>query len=308
MRITAPSTRAPARWSAFAHVARVLDLSAPRSDGAIVVATAGRLALLRHGVLTAFAPGYSSPAGEEPYIALSPRRGRCSFGSDSLYALRLGKNPGVTVVDAGGHARNFVALATKGLPDGIAFDTTGRFGGRLLVTSTKGSTTTVFAIDCRRHVSVITRRAPKGEGGIVVAPARFGRFGGDLIVPDENSGRIYAITPRGTSRLLAASGLPHGGDVGVESAGFVPRGFGPGSSALVADRLTPGNPHPGDDVILGIGSALSAAGAHGGDLLIATEGGAHTDAVTCARTCHVRHVADGPPVAHLEGHIAFTGP
>ena len=87
----------------------------------------------------------------------------------------------------------------------------------------------------------MTRSAPKLEGGIAVAPASFGRFAGELIAPDENSGRVYAISPEGRSTLLADSGLARGGDVGVESAGFVPPGFGPSWSALVADRRTPGS-------------------------------------------------------------------
>jgi len=129
----------------------------------------------------------------------------------------------------------------------------------------------------------------------------------DLIAPDENSGRIYAISPNGRSRLLANSGLAHGGDVGVESAGFVPPGFRAASSALVADRRTPGNPHPGDDAVLRIdGSSLIAAGVGSGDLIVATEGGAQTDAIRCTGvSCRVRQVADGPPIAHLEGHIVF---
>jgi hypothetical protein len=103
--------------------------------------------------------------------------------------------------------------------------------------------------------------------------------------------------------------LARGGDVGVESAGFAPPGLGRSSSALVADRRTPGNPHPGDDAVLRIGGpALIAAGVSPGDLLVATEGGAQTDAITCnGGSCRTRHVADGPPIAHLEGHIVFTG-
>ncbi len=142
----------------------------------------------------------------------------------------------------------------------------------------------------------------------MVAPASFGRFAGELIAPDENSGRIYAISPDGRSTPLAPSGLARGGDVGVESAGFVPRGFASSSSALVADRRTPGNPHPGDDAVLRIGgSSLLAAGVREADLLVATEGGAETDAIRCGgSSCRVRHVADGPTGAHLEGHIVFA--
>ncbi|MBV9803918.1 MAG: hypothetical protein JO130_12030, partial [Solirubrobacterales bacterium] len=74
------------------------------------------------------------------------------------------------------------------------------------------------------------------------------------------------------------------------------------------DRLTPGNRHPGDNLLLRVSSAaLFAAGARPGDLLDATEGGARTVAVHCAADgCMVRHVADGPAVAHGEGHIAIV--
>jgi hypothetical protein len=144
------------------------------------------------------------------------------------------------------------------------------------------------------------------EGGIAIAPATFGRFAGDLIAPDEDSGRIFAITPQGTSQLVAQSGLPHGGDVGVESEAFIPAS-GP-RAALVADRLTPGNRHPGDDVLLTVSwPELQVAGARSGDLLVATEGGALTDDIRCGMaSCGVRYVARGPVIAHLEGHIAFA--
>jgi len=317
-RITAVSATTRARWTPAVRITRVLDLAGPRSDGTIVLAAAKRVALLSPaGVVQPFArgpAGYVNPGGEEPYIALSnPQRvagADCSFGRDTLYVLRLQKGPGVTAVDAHGEVHPFASLPGNGLENGIAFDTTGRFGHRLLVTATAGASTTVYAIDCHGSVSTVTSRAPKAEGGIAVAPASFGRFAGDLIAPDENSGRIWAISPGGRSSLLADSGLAHGGDIGVESAGFAPAGFGPSSSALVADRRTPGNPHPGDDALLRIeGPELIAAGVRAGDLLVATEGGAQTDAIRCGRaSCRVRHVADGPAIAHLEGHILFTGP
>jgi len=316
-RVTATRAVKLARWTAGVSVQRVLDLSRPRRDQTILVAAAGRLGLLRPGAtgaqsFAAGADGYSSPGGEEPYIALSAgapaRAARCTFGTDALYALRLTNGPGVTVVSAGGIAHRFARLGGHGLESGIAFDDTGRFGHRLLVTVSAGSKTTVDAIDCHGAVTTITRDAPRVEGGIAVAPSAFGRFGGDLIAPDEHGGRIYAIAADGHSELVANSGLPRGADIGVESAGFVPAGFGAGGKALLADRLTPGNPHPGDDRVLSLGAgALKAAGVRPGDLLIASEGGARTDAISCASTCRVRYVADGPAVAHAEGHIVFAG-
>ena len=103
------------------------------------------------------------------------------------------------------------------------------------------------------------------------------------------------------------SGLASGGDIGVESAGFVPARFGSRGSAFLADRGTPGNPHPGTDSILRLaGEALVGAGVRSGDLLVATEGGADTIAVHCRRACTVHRIADGPAVAHAEGHIVFV--
>src|SRR6202043_3900777 len=111
----------------------------------------------------------------------------CTFPQKTLYVLRLQKGTGVTAVDARGEARGFASPPRKGLENGIAFDSTGRFGHRLLVTATDASSTTVYAIDCRGSVSTLTATAPKLEGGIAGAPATFGRFAGDLIATDENS-------------------------------------------------------------------------------------------------------------------------
>jgi hypothetical protein len=294
----APRAARPlAHWRAFVHVATPLDVVGPRRDGSLVLAAAGRLwTLTRSGRVTRFAPAYRSPGGEEPYVALSP--GGC-FGRDSVYAIRLARARGVTAISRAGVVRRFASITIPGLIDGITFG----FGGRLLVTVEAGAHTTVEAVDCRGRGRVVTRRAPRMEGGITVAPRSFGRFGGDLIGSDEQTGMIWAVTPSGRSALVARSGLPHGGDVGVESEGFVPSGRG--WRALLADRRTPGNPHPGDDLVLRV--PVASLGVRAGDLLVATEGGALTDAVRCGRAgCTVREVAVGPHIAHGEGHIAFS--
>lgn len=299
-RVTARSAAAPAQWSPFVHMSAPVDVVA---SSRIVVAAGGRLrSLSSAGSVAGIANRYRSPGGGEPYIAVSP--GGC-FGRGSVYALRVVGRAGVMAIGASGRVRRLATISAPGLLNGITFDTTGRFGHRLLVTVTKGTRTTVDAISCDGRVTRLTRQAPRMEGGIAVAPTSFGRFGGDLIAPDEISGRVYAITPAGRSMLVVSSGLPRGQDVGVESEAFVPAAR---KDALVADRLTPGNPHPGDDAILRIrAAALRAAGVRAGDLLVTTEGGALTDAVRCtARNCSVRYVAAGPAIAHVEGHIAFA--
>jgi hypothetical protein len=298
--VTAPSAAPPAQWSTFAHVRVPIDTVAASSK--IVVAANSRLqSLSPAGAVAGFANRYRSPGGGEPYIALSP--GGC-FGRGTVYALQIVGRAGVVAI-GGGRVRRFATIFAPGLLNGITFDTAGRFGRRLLVTVSKGTHTTVEAVACNGRVTRLTRNAPRVEGGIAVAPMSFGPFGGDLIAPDEISGRVYAVTPAGRSLLVANSGLPGGQDVGVESEAFVPSGQ---KDALVADRLTPGNPHPGDDVILRIRAAdLRAAGVRAGDLLVAAEGGALTDAIRCTgRTCTVRYVAAGPAIAHVEGHIAFA--
>jgi hypothetical protein len=280
----------------------------------MTVAAAGHLWLLgTTGALAAFGSGdggYATDPGPEPYIALSTgaavAAAGCAFGHDEVYALEPGGNPGVVAVDPQGRARR-VANLPGVTPNGIAFDDAGRFGHRLLVTAGANGGSTVYALDCAGTVTVIASHVPTVEGGIAVAPASFGDFGGDLIAPDENSGQIWAISPDGTTRVVARSGLPSGGDIGVESAGFVPAGFTSGWTAFVADRRSPGNPHPGNDSILQLSSAiLTASDLRPGDLVVVTEGGAQTITIRCASACIVRHILDGPATAHVEGHVVFA--
>jgi len=305
----------PAHWVRFLHVPGVVDLTGPRGDGQLTVAAAGRLFLLStSGQPVPFARGsggYTTALGPEPYIAMpagKPVTGLgCSFGKDAIYALEPNGSPGVITIDQQGQARRFASLPGV-RPDGIAFDDVGRFGYRLLVTATARGGTTVFGIDCTGRVTTIASHAPRVEGGIAVAPLAFGSFGGDLVAPDETTGRVWAIGPGGKTRLVARSPLPAGGDIGVESAAFVPAGFSRDWAAYVADRRSPGNRHPGTNSILRLpGAELARAGIHAGELVVASEGGARTIVIDCSATaCTVRHIADGPATAHVEGHIVFA--
>ena len=302
----------PATWAIFRHLPGVVDIAGPRGDGSFLVAAAGRLFTLgRDGTLRPFARGaggYQTATGPEPYLALAsgvPVRGdRCSFVGGTAFAIQPGTRQAVIMISPRGRARRFASLPAGRALSGIAFDITGRFGHRLLVTAESGGRTTVFGLGCDGRVSTVAAGGPPAEGGIVVAPASFGKFGGYLIAPNETSGRVYAVSPAGQFVTLVRSGLPAGGDIGVESAGFAPPGA---SAAYLADRFSPGNRHPGDDAILRLSAAgLARAGIRAGDLVVATEGGARTIDVRCAATCAVRYVAAGPAIAHGEGHIAFA--
>src|SRR4029077_16627074 len=133
-------------------------------------------------------------------------------------------------------------------------------------------------------------------------------FAGDLIAPDELSGKVYAIAPDGSSQLVATPDLAHGGDVGVEAAGFIPDIELARATVYFADRATPGNLHPGTDNLLALsGAELARAGATPGDLLVATEGGAGLVAVTCGLTsCRVTSIIADNRTSHGEGHIVVA--
>jgi hypothetical protein len=304
-----------ATWERWQPLEGAVDIGGPRSDGNLVVMAAGRLFLVSPDGATApfatGADGFSGPADAEPYFvvapALPPQTVGCNFVRDEIFILDLGSPTGVIRVDAAGRASRFATIPNVDFLSGIAFDTTGRFGYALLATGQQQDRTSVVAIDCQGGVTIVTDTGPAMEGGVVVAPVGFGPYGGDLIAPDELTGQIWAISPDGSTRLVAVPDLPTGGDTGVESMGFVPPGFNNGGFAYLADRGTPDNPFPGTDSILRLSSqTLGAAGVQGGDLLVATEGDGLTVAIHCEATCTARRIAEGPVGGHIEGHIVLV--
>jgi len=308
-----PTGAAETAWTPWQKITGVVDVGA-RADGTLVVMAAGKLfSVSQSGALSSFAQssdGYvAGSADAESYFvivpgALTTDAAGCSFNDGDLFLLDLTTPPGIVRVEPSGHATRFAMLTGVDTLGGIAIDTTGSFAHRLLVTGSHNNQTTVFAIDCHGASTVLTDSAPPLEGGIAVAPSTFGQFAGDLIAPDENTGQMWAIDPSGAATLMSTPNLPTGGDTGVESVGFVPRGFTLGGSAYLADRGTPNNPFPGTDSLLRLAAAdLVGAGVQDGDLLVSTEGGGTTVAIHCETTCSVVEVAQGTPGGHIEGHI-----
>jgi hypothetical protein len=315
--LSAPvAVAAGAAWEQWLHVPGIFDVSGPRADGRLVAAGSGRLYLVdTSGTFVPFAAGrqgYSDGGGGEAYLSVSPglhvQSAGCDFARDDVFVLRLQKPIGVTRIDASGTAAPFASVPGVESLGGIAFDTTGRFGSRLLVSGPANGRTTIAAIDCRGGVQVITSSAPVLEGGLAVAPATFGAFGGALIAPDELSGRLWAIGADGQATLVANSGLPTGGDIGVESVAFVPPGFtAAGGAVYYPDRATSNNPHPGTDSLLRLPARdLRQVGVQDGDMLAATEGGASLISVHCAGSCRITPVVTAPTSAHGEGHLAVV--
>ncbi|HKW58323.1 MAG TPA: hypothetical protein VJR46_01000 [Candidatus Dormibacteraeota bacterium] len=304
-------------WELWHPIKGVMDLGGPRTDGNLLVAGSAALYLVgADGTEAAFARGpggYHEDPGTEAYAVTSPggevAAAGCSFTRDDTFLLRLHVPMGITRVSASGEETGAFNNLTGviGL-NGIVFDTGGAFDHRLLVTGAASGKTVVFAIDCNGAVSVVSRSAPQLEGGLAIAPPSFGAFGGDLIAPDENTGKIYAIAPDGKVGTIAKPALPVGGDAGVESLGFVPEGLiARGGAAYFADRMTANSPHSGSDSILRLTSSeLAAAGVQEGDLLAATEGGGQMVAIRCQAKCTVTPVVATATKAHGEGHIVFT--
>jgi hypothetical protein len=305
-----------AAWEQWQHLTGIVDVGA-RGDGSLVVMANGHLyQVSRSGAMLPFSTGpdgfsASSPDAESYIVvvpAISVEAAGCAWSADDLFVLDLNAAPAVDRIDAtSGRMTHFASLSNVDTLGGIAIDTTGKFGHRLLVTGTHQNQTTLFAIDCLGSSTTLTSSAPLLEGGLAVAPATFGQFAGDLIAPDENSGQMWAIDPSGAATLVIIPTLPTGGDTGVESIGFVPPGFSAGGFAYLADRGTANNPFPGTDSLLRLSSAaLASAGVEDGDLLVSTEGGGTTVAIRCAATCTVNQVALGTPGGHIEGHVAVV--
>jgi hypothetical protein len=312
---SAARPEAGVRWRELNVFPGIVDVVGPRADGRLVVASSAGLFLLRRGgPVTPFARGPDGyvPAAGEPYIALARNRrlsaAGCSFQRDDLYALVPTAAPGVVRIDSLGRAKRFADLPAGAFPSGIAFDTVGRFGYRLLVTALFGQSLRLYALDCRGRSTTVLEGGPRVEGGIAVAPRTFGRFGGQLIVPDELGGRLIAIDNVGrTTRMLPNFRFPYGGDVGVESVGFVPPGFDHRGAAYLADLLAPGAPSEGTDSLLTIrGRELVRMGVRTGDLLTASEGWAITFRIRCRQRCTVRRIGRSEVATHGEGHVTVV--
>ena len=121
--VTAPRSPELDRWTRFIPAPSPIDVARGRSAGGPVVAADGGLYLLNGSRLGPFAPSYRSPAGLEAYIALpAPSHPGCSFGRNTVYAIRFQHGRGVSRVSPGGRVSRFATISAPGLINGITFD------------------------------------------------------------------------------------------------------------------------------------------------------------------------------------------
>ena len=283
-------SQAEVRWRPVHTIPGILDVVGPRTDGRLIVASsqAGLFLLRRGSPPTPFARGPEGyvPGAGESYIALA--RSRLLVPPKRRLRLRPG---GRSRHHQDRSARTGSALRRSPvgrlpLRDRIRH----RWPVRVPPPRHRRVRREHDAVRARLSRS-LERHSPgraAGQGEIAVAPRTLGRFAGQLIAPDEHSGRFFAFDRRGRTRVISQYRFPAGGDIGVESVGFVPPGFDRRGAAYLADLGAPGAPTPGTSSLLTLrGLELVRAGVQPGDLLVATEGGAITFAIRCRQRCTV---------------------
>src|SRR5207245_11661551 len=88
----------------------------------------------------------------------------CDVVRDETFVLRLHAPLGVTRVDAAGVSSGaFASVTGVSSLNGIAFDTTGAFDHRLLVSGSSGGKIVIAAIDCKGVVQVLPSAAPAAQ-------------------------------------------------------------------------------------------------------------------------------------------------
>lgn len=182
----------------------------------------------RDGSRVPFAPGFRAFRGIESKIAVVPEGGPPVDAGFTPGDLFLGRGPQTEIsrLSAGGEILTDIFAqfgAGGGFWGGLAFDTQGDFGGRLIAAEANGKIyllnpdgTSEVLIDLQRRLE-----------GLAIAPLTFGPHAKNVIVgvegysdDDPHGGEIFAIGADGSSVLLANIGYA------AEDIQFIPAGGG----------------------------------------------------------------------------------
>ena len=293
--LAAGPASAPPQWEPWTSLPGVVDVAGPNRDGSLVAAAAGRLHLVRPDGTTSPFGSYAADPGAPTRVAvahgLDVTGAGCRFELGQVFVL---EGQAVVRVSVDGEPSPFLQPPATDLLTGITFDATGRFGNHLLVAGRRGDRTVLFSVDCRGRLRTVTDRAPLMAGGIAVAPATFGRHGGDLVGAHESSGDLVFIRFDGASGVLVRPDLPAGRDVGAASVGFVPDDFLRRKGSLHVAG--------GDGTIWRMtADALGPFGVDENDLVVAGRTG-RSAAVRCRATCVVTALGDAGG-SRLQGHV-----
>ncbi|RME00509.1 MAG: hypothetical protein D6812_09660, partial [Deltaproteobacteria bacterium] len=159
-----------------------------------------------------FAPDFPDPGGcIENYIAVSPGFG--GFTKNEVFVTAARKiyriSPDGSEVTLFAEISSNVSSHTS-----LTFDTVGFFDNDMIVVAPTGD---VWRVDAQGETTFLAHLSGGTVENPAIAPPEFGPVAGSVIVASENTGKVFAIDPDGTT-VVIASGIP-----GAEGANFVPR-------------------------------------------------------------------------------------
>ncbi|MGH9800445.1 MAG: hypothetical protein ACRD82_08790 [Blastocatellia bacterium] len=191
---------------------------------------AGRTQILNlvaaDGTRTRFAPGFQMFREVESKIVIVPESGQPIDAGFIPGEIFIGRGPHTEIsrlaVNGDVLADVFTQLSpNSSLWGGLAFDTEGEFGGRLIAVETDGK---IYLVSADGSTELLTDMHLRLEG-VAVAPATFGPHAKNIIVgcegygdDDPHGGEIYAISKNLTVTLLANIGFA------AEDIQFIPQG------------------------------------------------------------------------------------
>ncbi|MEO6724453.1 MAG: hypothetical protein ABIU20_00895 [Blastocatellia bacterium] len=182
----------------------------------------------RDGSRTSFAPGFQAFRGIESKIVIVPESGPPVDAGFTPGDIFLGRGPQTEIshLSASGEiiADIFAQFgAGGGFWGGLAFDTEGDFGGRLIAAEANGK---IYLLSPDGSSEVLIDLQRRLEG-LAVAPPTFGPHAKNVIAgvegyndDDPHGGEIFAISPDRTSVLLANIGYA------AEDIQFIPQNSG----------------------------------------------------------------------------------
>lgn len=171
-------------------------------------------AVNRSGSRARFASGYASFRGVESKLAVVPDSGPAVAAGFTPGDIFIGRGPQTEIsrLSASGEVISDVWASFGpggGFWGGLAFDTEGDFGGRLIAVEANGA---IYLVSADGSSTLHVNMGIRFEG-VTVAPATFGPFARRIIVSvegygddDPHGGEIYALSPDGEQSLLANIG------------------------------------------------------------------------------------------------------
>jgi pimeloyl-ACP methyl ester carboxylesterase len=169
------------------------------------------------GMTSIFAPLDSL---EEGKVAIA-KGGACTFPVGDVF-VAAGQGRIARFSSAGSPLGIISVSGATFFRGGLACDSVGLFGGDLIALDTMGK---IFRISAGGSVGLFIDLQSSYAEGLAIAPLSFGPLGGQLIVGQEDSGTVQAVSPIGAVTTVI-SGFPGSLGRSVEDLSFVPASGG----------------------------------------------------------------------------------